>query len=158
MIWGVSPARRSSVLFDLFAAGQRVRSLLAAAMEDCGLRADEYAVYSALVEFAPLAPTEMARVVGMPPTTISHYVREMRERGHLEEEANPRDGRSRMLRLSASGRAAHRRANAAFEAAYRRFVRQLPDPDTAKRALEEIEAAAGVALEELEHDARGRAG
>lgn len=151
-------AARSSVLFDLFAASQRVRTLLVAAMEGCGLSPEEYAVYSTLVEFAPLSPTEMAHVVGMPPTTMSHYVREMRERGHLQEEPNPRDGRSRMLRLSDAGRAAHRRANRAFEAAYSRFVEELSDPAAAKRTLEEIEAAAGTARERLERDARARAG
>lgn len=151
-------AERSSVLFDLFAASQRVRSLLGAAMAGCGLRADEYAVYSALFEFEPLSPTEIAQVVGMPPTTMSHYVREMRERGHLREEPNPRDGRSRMLRLSDAGRAAHRTANRAFEEAYTRFVAQLGDPAAVKHTLGEIEAAAGAALEELERDARARAG
>ncbi len=153
----MSRARRSSVLFDLFAASQRVRSLLAAAMAGSGLRADEYAVYSALFEFGPISPTELARAVGMPPTTVSHYIREMRERRHIEEETNPRDARSRMLRLSATGRAAHRRANQAFEAAYLRFVRRLPDAGTAQRSLEEIETAAEGALEELEQDAQGRA-
>lgn len=149
---------RSSVLFDLFAASQRVRTLLAAAMEGCGLGADEYAVYSSLLEFEPLTPSEMARVVGMPPTTMSHYVRDMRERGHVREEPNPRDGRSRMLRLTSSGRAAHRRANAAFEEAYSRFVARLPDAAAVKLGLEAIEAAAEAALAELGADARSRAG
>jgi DNA-binding MarR family transcriptional regulator len=150
--------RRSSVLFDLFAASQRVRTLLVAAMDGSGLTPDEYAVYSALLEFEPLSPTEMAQVVGMPPTTMSHYVREMRERAHVEEEPNPRDGRSRMLRLTASGHTAHRRANLAFEEAYSRFVVHLGKPEDAKRALEEIEAAADAALERLSRDARAEAG
>ena len=42
-------ATRSSLLFDLFAASQRVRSLLVAAMDGVGLKPDEYAVYSALL-------------------------------------------------------------------------------------------------------------
>lgn len=150
--------RRSSVLFDLFAASQRVRTLLVTAMDGSGLTPDEYAVYSALLEFEPLSPTEMAQVVGMPPTTMSHYVREMRERGHVEEEPNPRDGRSRMLRLTGSGRAAHRRANLAFEEAYSRFVAHIARPEGAKAALEEIEAAADAALERLARDARAEAG
>ena len=153
-----SGRRRSSVLFDLFAAGQRVRTLLASAMEGSGLTPDEYAVYSALLEFEPLSPTEMAQVVGMPPTTMSHYVREMRERAHVEEERNPRDGRSRMLRLTASGRSAHRRANVAFEEAYRRFVAGIGDPDATKRSLEEIEGAADSALKRLARDSRAEAG
>lgn len=150
--------RRSSVLFDLFAASQRVRTLLATAMDGSGLTPDEYAVYSALLEFEPLSPTEMAQVVGMPPTTMSHYVREMREREHVEEQPNPRDGRSRMLRLTAAGRAAHRRANVAFEEAYSRFVGGLADPEAAKHELEEIEAAADAALDQLARDAQARAG
>lgn len=150
--------RRSSVLFDLFAASQRVRTLLTTAMDGSGLTPDEYAVYSALMEFEPLSPTEMAHVVGMPPTTMSHYVREMRERGHVVEEPNPRDGRSRMLRLSSSGRAAHRRANRAFEEAYSRFVAGIADAGAAKRSLEEIESAADLALDRLGHDTRAEAG
>lgn len=150
--------RRSSVLFDLFAASQRVRTLLATAMDGSGLTPDEYAVYSALLEFEPLSPTEMAQVVGMPPTTMSHYVREMREREHVEEQPNPRDGRSRMLRLTAAGRAAHRRANVAFEEAYSRFVGGLADPEAAKHELEEIETAADAALDQLARDAQARAG
>jgi DNA-binding MarR family transcriptional regulator len=150
--------RRSSVLFDLFAASQRVRTLLATAMDGSGLTPDEYAVYSALLEFEPLSPTEMAQVVGMPPTTMSHYVREMREREHVEEQPNPRDGRSRMLRLTAAGRAAHRRANVAFEEAYSRFVGGLADPEAAKHELEEIEAAADAAIDQLARDAQARAG
>lgn len=159
MIGRMSDQRtRSSVLFDLFAASQRVRSLLAEAMDGCGLRPDEYAVYSALVEFEPLSPSGMAQVAGMPPTTMSHYIREMRERGHLAEAPNPRDGRSRMLSLTAEGRAAHRRANRAFEEAYARFVDELPDTAAAKQAMVDIERAAGLALESLQRDARGEAG
>lgn len=150
--------RRSSVLFDLFAASQRVRTLLTVAMDGSGLTPDEYAVYSALLEFEPLSPTEMAQVVGMPPTTMSHYVRDMRERGHLQEQPNPRDGRSRMLRLSPAGLGAHQRANAAFEEAYSRFVAGIADPEGSKASLQEIETAADEALARLSSDARARAG
>ena len=69
--------KRSSLLFDLFAANQRVRALLTAAMDGAGLKPDEYAVYSALFEFEPISPTEIAATVGMPPTTLSHYIRAM---------------------------------------------------------------------------------
>jgi DNA-binding MarR family transcriptional regulator len=82
----------------------------------------------------------------------------MREREHVEEQPNPRDGRSRMLRLTTAGRDAHRRANLAFEEAYSRFVAGLPDRAGAKRTLEEIEAAADAALDRLARDAQARAG
>jgi DNA-binding MarR family transcriptional regulator len=150
--------KRSSLLFDLFAANQRVRSLLTAAMEDAGLKPDEYAVYSALFEFEPISPTEIATVVGMPPTTLSHYIRAMRERGHLDERRNPQDSRSRVLKLTVSGRSAHRRANRAFEQAYRRFMEGIGDEAAVKASLAEIEGAAADGLARLTSDARARTG
>ncbi|HEX5578927.1 MAG TPA: MarR family transcriptional regulator [Candidatus Limnocylindria bacterium] len=149
---------RSSLLFDLFAANQRVRSLLTAAMEGSGLKPDEYAVYSALFEFEPISPTEIAAVVGMPPTTLSHYIRAMRERGHLDERRNPQDSRSRVLTLTVAGRSAHRRANQAFEQAYRRFMEGIGDQAAVRAALAEVEAAAADGLARLTNDARARTG
>lgn len=150
--------KRSSLLFDLFAASQQVRSLLASAMDGSGLRPDEYAVYSALLEFEPMSPTDIAASVGMPPTTVSHYVRAMRERGHLWEVANPRDTRSRLLSLTASGRRAHRRANLAFEEAYARFLAEIGDERGVKAALLDVEAAAETARARLASDSRARTG
>lgn len=140
---------RSSLLFDLFAANQQVKSLLTAAMAGAGLRPDEYAVYSGVFEFGPIAPTELAAVVGMPPTTLSHYIRHMREAGHLVEQRDPADGRSRVLSLSRSGLAAHRRANRAFEVAYAAFVRRVASEKRVKVALVAIESAARDALADL---------
>ena len=94
----------------------------------------------------------------MPPTTLSHYVRAMRERGHLDERRNPQDSRSRVLTLTVSGRRAHRRANRAFEQAYRRFMESIGDEAGVKDALAQIEAAAADGLERLTSDARARTG
>lgn len=150
--------KRSSLLFDLFAASQQVRSLLASAMDGSGLRPDEYAVYSALFEFEPMSPTDIAATVGMPPTTVSHYIRAMRERGHLREVPNPQDTRSRLLSLTAAGRRAHRRANVAFEEAYARFVAEIGDEQGVKAALLDVEAAAEGARARLARDSRARTG
>ncbi|MEO8626231.1 MAG: hypothetical protein ABI452_05985 [Candidatus Limnocylindrales bacterium] len=140
---------RSSLLFDLFAANQQVKTLLTVAMADAGLRPDEYAVYSGVFEFAPIAPTDLAAVVGMPPTTLSHYIRHMRELGHLIEKRDPADGRSRALSLSPSGLAAHRRANRAFEVAYAAFVQRIRSETRVKNALAAVETAARDALADL---------
>jgi DNA-binding MarR family transcriptional regulator len=111
-----------SILFDFFRAAQHVRLLLADAMADCGLRPDEYAVYSVLVDHGPSSPTRMAEATGVPPTSMSNYVRAMVDRGHVERVRNARDGRSVVLSLTPSGRAAHRRANRAFKEANDRFL------------------------------------
>jgi len=140
---------RSSLLFDLFAANQRVKSLITKAMARSPLQPDEYAVYSGVVEFGPIAPTDLADVVGMPPTTLSHYIRRMREAGHLVEQRKPTDGRSRLLTLSAAGMTAHRAANRTFEPAYAAFVKRVGDEAAVKAAIAVIESAARGARAEL---------
>jgi DNA-binding MarR family transcriptional regulator len=148
------PRRRSSLLFDLFAASQRVKSLLTAAMADSPLTADEYAVYSGVFEFGPIAPTDLAAVAGLPATTLSHYVVAMRERGHIAEWRNPLDGRSRMLTLTAAGLAAHRGASREFERAYHLFAARIADEPGVKESLEAVERAATGALAELDSPSR----
>ena len=97
------PGREISLLFDLFVVNQRVRRLLSATLTDVSLRADEYAVYSLLLEQAPLTATEMARRMGMPLTTLLDYLRVMEERRHLRRERHPRDGRAQQLSLTMAG-------------------------------------------------------
>lgn len=148
-----------SLLFDFFAASQRVKELLTDALADAGLRPDEYAVYSTLVDGGPSSPTRMAEAVGMPPTTMSHYVRAMLERGHVRREGNPLDRRSVILALTPEGRSAHRRAARAFEEANRRFLDALDVPErSARRAVAAIGIAAGRAGAELAADTIRRAG
>jgi DNA-binding MarR family transcriptional regulator len=149
----------ASLLFDFFGASQRVKLLLTDALTDAGLRPDEYAVYSTLVDGGPSSPTRMADAVGMPPTTMSHYVRALLERGHARRERHPLDGRSVILALTPSGREAHRRAARAFEEANRRFLAalELEEPD-ARRALAAIRAAAERASDALAADSTARAG
>ena len=106
-------------------------------------------VLDGLFEFGPISPTELAAVAGMPPTTLSHYIRHMRERGHLVEQRRPTDGRSRALSLSPAGLAAHRRANRAFEIAYAAFVAHVRDEPAVRAALESVETAARDALTDL---------
>ena len=147
------PDSRLSLLFDLFAADQRVRTLVTSAMADCGLRPDEYAVYSVLFDEGPHAPTDLARRVGMPPTTMSHYVRAMLERRHVEREIVASDRRSYRLRLTASGLATHARASRAFAEADQRFMAALDvDPAQATDVLGSIGRAADQATAELAAD------
>ncbi|MEO8424872.1 MAG: hypothetical protein ABI595_13305, partial [Actinomycetota bacterium] len=48
--WRPQPGRRTSILFDVFVLGQRTRALVNEAMDDAGLRPDEYAAYSVVFE------------------------------------------------------------------------------------------------------------
>ena len=59
-----------SPMYFLFAASQRVGALLAEALADAPLDAAAYAFYSALRETQPTSPTDLARHLGMPVTTV----------------------------------------------------------------------------------------
>ncbi len=106
-----------SLLWQLFVTGQHVKQLLVTAMADAPLTPDEYAVYSALFDLGPKSPTELARLLGMPPTTMSHYVRAMAERGHARRQRSATDGRSFALELTEAGLAVHRETAAHFSEA-----------------------------------------
>ena len=151
-----------SILFDFFRAAQHVRLLLADAMVDCGLRPDEYAVYSVLVDDGPSSPTRMAEATGVPPTSMSNYVRAMVDRGHAERVRNARDGRSVVLSLTPSGRAAHRHANRAFEEANDRFLTELHVAgatfDEVRAAIRMLGEAAALASRDLRQASVRRAG
>jgi DNA-binding MarR family transcriptional regulator len=145
------PGRNISLLFDLFVLNQRVRRLLALALADVELRADEYAVYSLLFEQGPLTATEMARRMGMPLTTVLDYFKAMDSRGHLRRTPHPRDGRAQQLSLTMTGTAAQRRTNGAWEEMRKRLEGSLAIPaKDIRRSLQALDDAVTVTLADLE--------
>jgi DNA-binding MarR family transcriptional regulator len=149
------PGSRLSLLFELFATEQRVRTLVLAAMADATLRPDEYAVYSVLFDEGPQTPSDLARRVGMPPTTMSHFVRALLDRGHAVREAVPGDRRSYRLALTDQGLQAHAAAGRAFREADQRFMAALAiDEGEAQAALSAIGDAAMAAATALVRDSQ----
>ena len=139
--------RGISLLFDVFAVHQRVRSLLARALSRTELRADEYAVYSVLFERGPLTPTQLAASLAMPVTTTLDYLRVMTRRGHVQRARNPADGRSYTVSLTVEGLGAHRRTNAEWNVAVRQLedALSMPVPEV-RAALRALDDAAGAGL------------
>ncbi len=142
--WRPDPGQHLSILFDVFELAQRVRTLLALALREAGLRADEYAAYSVIFEAGQVTMTEMARTLGMPVTTAADYVRSMLARSHVRKDPNPGDARSYLLALTPAGKRAHRRASACFERAYQAFARELP-PRSEAAARELLHHLSGCA-------------
>jgi DNA-binding MarR family transcriptional regulator len=148
------PESRLSLLFELHAASRAARSLVASAMVDSPLTPEEYAIYSVLFDEGPHAPSELASRTGMPPTSMSHFVQRMLERGHAERVASHEDRRSYRIVLTDAGLAAHAVASRLFAEADGRFVRALAlDEDDTRAILRAIGRAAATAehrmLEEL---------
>jgi DNA-binding MarR family transcriptional regulator len=147
------PGSRLSLLFEVFAASRATGELVAAALRDGPLTPEEYAVYSVLFDEGPHAPTELARRTGMPPTSMSHFVRAMRERGHAERAEDPLDRRSYRIVLTASGLAAHAAASTAFAEVERRFRDGLAaDEGDARAVLRAIGEAAERARQRIRAD------
>jgi DNA-binding MarR family transcriptional regulator len=145
---------RLSVLFELYAATGAARTLVAAAMAGGPLTPEEYAVYSILFDEGPHAPTELAARAGMPPTSMSHFVRRMLDRGHAERATSPDDRRSYRIVLTDAGFAAQAAASRLFAAADDRFVRALAlDEEEARATLRAIGRAATTAEARLIDDA-----
>jgi DNA-binding MarR family transcriptional regulator len=149
--WQHEAGHHLSLLFDVFALGQQVRTLLSTAMQEAGLRPDEYAAYSVVFESGPVTMTVMARELGMPVTTASDYVRAMIARGHLRRDRNPEDHRSYLLTLTAKGKRAHRTASAGFERAHQALTRALPPlkEDSARKMLQQLTESAVRAIADI---------
>ena len=72
-----------------------------------------------------MTPSELARWVSAPATTVSSYVKRLEQRGHLQRSRNPADGRSYVVALTPAGRQAHRAAGESFLPVLDRVVEAL---------------------------------
>lgn len=126
--------------------------MLTDALAGAGMRPDEYAVYSLLLEQGPMTATEMAEMLGMPLTTVLDYLTALDRAGHLVRTAHPFDGRSTELSLNRSGLAAQRRANRHWEVARKSIEGGLEIPlDQVRRSLRALDDAAQGAAGRLRH-------
>ncbi len=143
-----SPTTLSPMYF-LFGASQRVNALLADSLAGAPLDAAGYALYSALRETQPTSPTDLARHLGMPVTTVLDLVKGLQRRDHAVRLRNPRDRRSYLLRLTEAGEAVHDETERFFSAADLRLRDELGEQrDAVIAALVELRDAA-----ERSHDA-----
>lgn len=138
------PERRISLSFDVFAVSQRLGAYLDRALDGTGIRPAEYAVYSLMLEAGPRTPSELAAMLGMPPSTLSTYLAAMHAREDARRIPNPADGRSVRVVLTDRGRSVVRRVNPPFSRAHFALDASLDRP------VEEIRAvlvALGEAIE-----------
>jgi DNA-binding MarR family transcriptional regulator len=99
-----APASRGrNVLFRLFILGQLADDLLGRAMSGLKLLPNDFAVLSAVRAFQPITPSHLAALLGMPPTTLSSYLRRLEGRRLVRRRPNPEDGRSSLLEVTKSG-------------------------------------------------------
>lgn len=128
------PIKGTSLLFDVFVLAQAAQDLLGRGMVDSPLTPSEYALYSHIGEAGPCTPTQLARDLHVPATTVTVWLRTMQRRGHADRAPSASDGRSYEISLNDAGLAAHARAREAFDAVNLRFLERLPRPEGELRA------------------------
>ena len=150
-----------SLLFDFFVTSQRIRRVLGDALADAGMRPDEYAVYSLLLEEGPLTATAMAEILGMPLTTVLDYLKALERAGHMVRTAHPFDGRATEVSLNRSGLEAQRRAHRHWEVVRKAIEDDLTVPIGKLRrsllALDDSVQRAGLQLKRKQARAARRA-
>jgi DNA-binding MarR family transcriptional regulator len=110
----IDPTPGTNVLFDVWLVSRATHGVLDTALAPSGLTADEFGIYSVLTSAESLTPSELARWMSAPPTTVSSHVKRLEGRGHVKRLPNPDDGRSYVLKLTPAGRRAHQAAGARF--------------------------------------------
>jgi DNA-binding MarR family transcriptional regulator len=140
-------------LFRFFRTSQSVRRLVARAIGDQGLTGDEYGVLGFVVMRGPFTPTELSRLLGMPPTTMSVYVARFVKRGLVRKVANPSDGRSYLIEATAGGRRLVEKIVPRIVAAERTLAAHLEVPvEDLMATLAALDAAARAGAETLDAD------
>src|SRR3954454_5698741 len=109
-----------TILFDVFLTNQKRAKLIEAALAETELPAEDYPFYVFVGAEGPWTPTDLARRLEMPLTTVLFRLRRLERRGHAKRKPNAADGRSFTIELPPAGqrllRAARPELGAAAEA------------------------------------------
>jgi DNA-binding MarR family transcriptional regulator len=136
------PAKRLSLLYQLFVVNQAARRLTRSALAGTGTSPRVYALLSYLFANGPRTLTQASRDFGLPITTVATMMAPLVQRGDVVRSRHPTDRRARLLALSAAGRARVEVALPGFTAAHRSFLQRLQDagvePEGIFAALEEM--------------------
>jgi DNA-binding MarR family transcriptional regulator len=135
------PPFREGVLLQLFVAGQLAGDLLRVEL-GATMRPDRFAVLSVIGILGPTTPTELARRLGMAPTTVSTWLARLELDGAVIRRRNPDDGRSQLVELTDRGRRELRSAMPDFKRAIDRVRDELGhDVDAVLSGLDRLVAA-----------------
>ncbi len=90
-----------NVLIQLFILGQLAAQLLTREFASEGIDRNDYAVLTVIGAYGPVTPTELANILGVPPTTLSASIRRLGV--DVARTPHPSDRRSYLLELTPSG-------------------------------------------------------
>ena len=115
-------SRPGALLVIAARTGQERANARLAAM---GLNVRMCGVLNLLADEGALSQHEIGSMLNIDRTTMVELIDELEKAGIMRREANPRDRRSHLIRLTAEGRAKQRRAMKAFDDAADEFFSPL---------------------------------
>ena len=111
------PIVRGAILNELWVAARYGTEVANAELRRAGVDPDAYAFLSFVGALQPVTRTRLGEATGLRRTTLRDAISRLIERGHVEEQPNPRDGRSTLLVLTPAGQEIFDRGIPAFQKA-----------------------------------------
>ena len=111
------PIVRGAILNELWVAARYGTDLANTELRRAGVDPDAYAFLSFVGTLQPVTRTRLGQASGLRRTTLRDAIGRLIARGHVEEQPNPRDGRSTLLVLTPEGQEIFDRGLPAFRRA-----------------------------------------
>jgi DNA-binding MarR family transcriptional regulator len=130
------------LLLQPFVVSQLVGAVIERVVEDSGVSGSEFAVTSSIGVLGSVTPTELARTLGLSPTTLSAMIDRLVRKGEVSRTRHPADGRSFVLELTPQGTATNARLGRRFRQVIGEVRGHLDgDPDEVLAAMRLLEDA-----------------
>jgi DNA-binding MarR family transcriptional regulator len=139
---------KPGLLLQPVVLSQLAGRLVEEAIAGSGVAGVEFAVASWLGVRGAATPTELARDLGMAPTTLSAVIERLVKKHQVRKRPNPDDGRSYLLELTAGGKETNARNGARFSEVIRRVRAELEaEEEDVLETMRVLEEALRRALE-----------
>jgi len=140
---------QSGLFLQPFIVSQLVGAVIERVVDGSDVSASEYAVTSSVGALGSVSPTELARLLGLSPTTLSAIVERLVRKKELRRVPHEKDGRSYVLELTAKGIRTNERNSDRFLHELSALERHLDDkPEELLNALRSLEAGLRKTLDE----------
>jgi len=144
-------APRTSVLFELYAAGQLANELIGREFERRSLKVGAHSVLLLLERRGPLTPTELEGETGLRPSTLRERMQPLFDGELVRRRPRRDDRRSHSLEVTARGRELIRKTRPLVEAAERALAAELGERlEVYREPLQRLVQGAQATLAEQE--------